>query len=241
MAGRGAIPVELSPDYIEAIRHAYVETDQPVRELCPELGISVGKLDRLIKKHGWPMRTQRPPRELPPPLRLREESRRLAMAFPARGAACNDAPQTRGPGSPEDTGVPGQQRTTKTCCAAPGTHEPDPAARLEALVVQEIAVEEAVRANLGHGPRERAEAERAARTLAILAQTLQNLARLRAGAAPPPDHGLPHDHDDDDDMPADLDEFRRELARRINAFVDSRTGGGNAGGDPDAASVAQVR
>src|SRR4029077_17287564 len=35
---------------------------------------------------------------------------------------------------------------------------------------------------------------------------------------------------DDDDMPADIDEFRNELARRINAFVDSRTGGADAVG-----------
>jgi hypothetical protein len=35
-------------------------------------------------------------------------------------------------------------------------------------------------------------------------------------------------------MPRDIDEFRRELARRIRIFVQSRTGGGVHGGaSPD--------
>jgi hypothetical protein len=80
MAGRGAIPIELSPDYVEAIRHRYVETDQPVREICAEFEISVGKIDRLIRKHGWPKRSERPPREMPAAARLREEARLLAAA-----------------------------------------------------------------------------------------------------------------------------------------------------------------
>jgi transposase-like protein len=78
MAGRGAIPVQLSPDYIAAIRHEYVDGDTPVREICKEFGISSGKLDRLMKQCGWPRRTDRPPRQLSPPLKLREQARMLA-------------------------------------------------------------------------------------------------------------------------------------------------------------------
>jgi hypothetical protein len=230
MAGRGAIPVELSAEHTEAIRYRYVETDQPTRDLCADFGISTGKLARLIRKHGWPMRTERPPRELPRPLKLREEARRLAGVFPARGAARSDAPQTRGPGLPDDTGVPGLQRTTKTCCAAPGPQESDPNAQLEARVLRELAAEEAARAGLGRAPRERAEAEKSARTLSILAQTMQMLRRIRAGQAGAAQidsiqsHHSDDDHSDDDvaDLPADLDAFREALAQRIEAFVASQ-------------------
>src|SRR5262249_50405400 len=89
--------------------------------------------------------------------------------------------------------------------------------RLERLVEAEIAAEEALRAQLGSMPRKPSEAARAARTLATLTQTLHALARLRCG--------IPADVErDDDDLPADIDEFRRELARRIRVFVQSRTG-----------------
>jgi hypothetical protein len=106
--------------------------------------------------------------------------------------------------------------------------------RIERLVERELDAEEAARTTLGLLPRAPADAERCARTLATLTQTLHALARLRGGLAP--DQGLP-----DDDMPRDIDEFRRELARRICAFVESRTGGGlhgsvrpadAAGGEP---------
>jgi hypothetical protein len=86
-------------------------------------------------------------------------------------------------------------------------------------------IEERLR-RAGQGPDER---ERDARVLAVLAKTLRELAALdqaNTGAAAPP-----ADDADDDPMPRDIDEFRRELARRIHAFVDSRGGAGLPGKD----------
>lgn len=88
--------------------------------------------------------------------------------------------------------------------------------RIEKLVEKEIEAEEAARAQLGRLPRTRPDAERAARTLATLTQTLQALQRLRCGADARAG--------DDDDMPVDIDAFRNEIARRIEAFVASRMG-----------------
>lgn len=63
-------------------------------------------------------------------------------------------------------------------------------------------------------PSQRTEAERRARTLASLAKTLGELARLRAGEQKAkPDH---------DDVPRDLDDFRRELSRRLEQVVQGR-------------------
>ncbi|HEY4773997.1 MAG TPA: transposase [Xanthobacteraceae bacterium] len=66
------------------------------------------------------------------------------------------------------------------------------------------------------------ERERDARVLALLVKTLRELTALdqreRADTAT--------DATPDDDGPRDMDEFRRELARRMEAFVDARTAGG---------------
>jgi hypothetical protein len=77
---------------------------------------------------------------------------------------------------------------------------------------------------------ELAERESNARTLAVVAKTLRELAAVdeadkpRGGTKQAPDNNI-----DDDPVPRDIDEFRRELARRINALVDSRTNAGGTG------------
>ncbi len=62
------------------------------------------------------------------------------------------------------------------------------------------------------------ERERDARTLAVLVKTMRELSALddqTGGAAPQPDS-------EHDDGPRDIDEFRRELARRMDAIVAAR-------------------
>lgn len=76
--------------------------------------------------------------------------------------------------------------------------------------------------------------ERDARTLAVLVKTMRELAALdqAASAAQPPAPPQADTADDDDPVPRDIDEFRRELTRRINAFIaDRRNGGGGLRGD----------
>ncbi len=107
----------------------------------------------------------------------------------------------------------------------PGGGNPTAIERIEHLVVQQIEAEEAARAQLGGKRRAATASERSARTLATLTQTLHALQRLRAGALP--DQETLHD----DDLPRDIDEFRRDLARRIDAFVASRTDAADADGD----------
>lgn len=74
-------------------------------------------------------------------------------------------------------------------------------------------------------PAQRTEAERRARTLASLARTLGEVMRLRRQDQ----RVKPFD----DDVPRDLDEFRRELSRRLEQMVRSReavSAGGNEAG-----------
>jgi hypothetical protein len=66
------------------------------------------------------------------------------------------------------------------------------------------------------------EREGNARTLAVVVKTLRELtafdeAQSKRGAKPP------DQEDDDDPMPRDIDELRRQLARRIESIVESRT------------------
>ena len=86
-----------------------------------------------------------------------------------------------------------------------------------------------------------AERESNARVLAIVAKTMRELSivdeakQTHKGRKRPPD-----DDTDDDPVPRDIGEFRRELARRIHALVDSRTDAGGDG-DPQAALARGAR
>ena len=70
--------------------------------------------------------------------------------------------------------------------------------------------------------------ERDARSLAILVRTLRELTALAESKKP--DARKQSKPENDDTPPRDLDELRRELARRMQAFVEERTGGGVSGG-----------
>jgi hypothetical protein len=88
------------------------------------------------------------------------------------------------------------------------------AARLEAEVEKQLRKVESLRGEPPRGKRS-IEAERVARTLATLTETLFKVRRLRQ---PGNISGS-----NDDDLPADPDAFRLALAERIEAFVRSWT------------------
>jgi len=75
-------------------------------------------------------------------------------------------------------------------------------------------------------PSDQIEAEHGARTLASVSRTLREIQALNK-----PEDEAPPDDVDDDPIPRDIDEFRRELARRIRGFIETRRIG--ADGLPD--------
>ena len=91
--------------------------------------------------------------------------------------------------------------------------------RLEREVNAQIDLIERARLARQAQPPTRYEAAQIASVLASLAATLERIRRLRAGAPFP---AQPVTTRDDDDLPADLDEFRRVLARRIAAVLAER-------------------
>jgi hypothetical protein len=88
--------------------------------------------------------------------------------------------------------------------------------RLQGAVARILPAIEATVAKIGASPMRPREIESGVRALATLTRTLRELNGLLG-------RHQTRGHDDDDDVPEDIDEFRRELARRIDAFVASRT------------------
>ncbi len=102
-------------------------------------------------------------------------------------------------------------------------------ARLHRLVLGEL---EELESRRRQSNRRLRGAATAVRTLSALTETLQKLQRLQ------PDHA--NSGPNDDDMPSDIDEFRIDLARRIEAFVaewNDAGAGGEPGPPPKAAEV----
>jgi hypothetical protein len=181
------------------IRHRYVETDEPQQSIADDYGVHRKTIEQLARREGWPMRGSRGPRDRPDDVVLLAEAERAVDEQAGAGLAA-DRPQ------PDDSDAPPES-------------SPPVADRLERAVERELAVIERKRATLGMEPQPPPDAERTARILQRLTDTLWKVRRLRAPDMP---ETVP---DDFDDIPKDIDEFRRALARRIEAFVRNRYGG----------------
>jgi hypothetical protein len=198
-----------TPELIASIHHDYVnEPDKSVAAIAADHHTSDRTIHRIVRRHGW-VRRSALTHDIPQPMRLQRQARAL-LAQRAAPAA-------------EPAG------TERDAEAALAGREASARERIVRQVEKELAAEEAARAELGAAARPPADAERCARTLATLTQTLQALWRLRGNLSS--DTGA---ETDDDDMPTDIDEFRRELARRIEAFLQTEPDedGADAGGEP---------
>lgn len=213
-----------SPELLAALRQRYEDTDQPMNALAAEFGVGITTLQTLVRKNGWTQRSKRM-RDCPPALRLLEEAQALVASLPERETPAPQATPTptlplAGGGSEAIAGATALPQPPEAAhCDAAVTAAPplSPVERLEALVLKNLEAEEAARAELSVRPRARHEAERCARTLSVLTQTLKTLQGMCAGVNA-------GGHPIDDPVPEDIDAFREELARRIEGFVASRVG-----------------
>jgi hypothetical protein len=185
-----------SPEALEDIRRRYVETEETQTSIGLDHGRSRKTISNLAKDQGWPLRKNRPPRGLPPALKLHKAVTE-ALAQQASGA-----PKAEGENAAPDDEAPIAGSV---------------AARLEAALEKELRKVESLRGEFGPPAQRSIDAERIARTLATLTETLFKVRRLRE---PGNISGS-----NDDDLPGDADGFRLALAHRIEAFVRSRTDG----------------
>lgn len=189
-----------TPEMLASLKHAYEDTDEPMRLIADRHAIGITTLQTLATRGGWAKRSQRM-RDCPASALLFEESERPLAPSPTPAGQTNNAEG-------------GSDETAASAPEAPAEAQPllSPAARLEALIVKQIAAEEAHAAS-DTLRRMRGGADRRARTLVILGQALTVVQKLRAEEKPA---------EDDDPVPHDVDEYRLELARRIRAFIEAR-------------------
>jgi hypothetical protein len=197
---------ELTPEAWAQIRYDYEHTDRPIEDICAEHGISSGTLRDRMRRWGWTRRRSPISLEGPPPSPA-PPADAAPPPFWAAGPAEALPSAAATPTEPSDAALPA---------------EPDDrpiAMRLQSAVDRVLPAIEATVAKLGTGPIHPREMERAARALTALTRTLRELKSLLGPQLLGP-HQLPAA--DDDPPPADVDEMRNELARRIDAFVESR-------------------
>ena len=208
-----------SPELVASVLHEYVHTDKPIGQIARDHQINERDVTRIRHAAGCPPRGARV-RALPPEMReLHEATTRLKAEAPpiAPADAVGELDAALGGDGALSPRVEGGLAGL--------------IARVQRLVEQELAAEEATRAALGSLARTPTELERCARTVASMTRTLHVLLRMGASAAP---EQAPFNHD----LPEDADEIRNELARRIEAFLASRPADGGAGGAAGATSVA---
>jgi hypothetical protein len=200
-----------TPELLADGRRRYEQTDHRVIDIAADFGIHPTTFQRMANREHW-VRYVPPPRDLSPSARLAAEAAALeaALSLPPAEPQAPPVPDSSPPGD-------ARMRTGDEAAAA----LPPTAAtidRLHRVVLAVHATVEAMRARMKAEPETPAAADVTARTLARHTQILQTLQRMRCG--------LPgteaHDRYDDD-MPADIDAFRDALARRIEAFMASRT------------------
>lgn len=192
----------LTAEALAYARQRYETTDQPVRTIADDVRTSRDKLYKIAKAEGWQLRKDRPPRGLSEALKL-------------------DIEATDAENKPSEASREGRSGDPDSPPVADSI-----AARLEAAVEKQLRKVESLRGGSAARGKRSAEAERVARTLATLTETLFKVRRLRQ---PGNISGS-----NDDDLPADPDGFRLALAHRIDVFVRSRTDGSvSAASEPE--------
>ena len=201
------------------IRYEYEHTDKPVDDISLDYGVSASTLRERARRWDWTRRRQPIPLEGPPaapppeyPAPLAFTAAPLVPALPPIGALAPLQPAVVASETGADAPAP---------LAAPVEEaSPDPSEivpRLQGAVARVLPAIEATVGKIAAAPMPPREMERAARALSSLTRTLRELnALLSLHQA----RGAGHE----DDGPEDIDAFRIELARKIDAFVASRTG-----------------
>ena len=187
-----------TPELLAEAKRLYEQTLAPVDDIAAMMGLSRAPFYRRVKEGGWRGR------------------RAKVGAFEFARALSGTAMATLAP-TPEPAEQP---RAEVMVTADPLSPEQRlaMALRIQRVVEREMDAMERILAVIQ--PSDQIEAEHGARTLAGVSRALREIKALIE-----PDEVAPPDDTDDDSVPLDIDEFREELARRINEFVDAERNG----------------
>jgi len=221
---------EFPPEKIAQAREMYEKTSVPIHDIAAFLGIARNTLHNRINEWGWVKRRYDAPVQPDHRLPVRPAPDD-AQSAPPRGSGEDDAvvearsrrnERSMASGTDSAPIAAPPRSALEQVASDPGViaERTALALNLQSAVERELAAIDRVLATLGRA--DSLNPERAARVLASLARTLREIVTLTTAKKPAPDP----DDADDDDMPRDLDEFRRELARRMDAFASARIGRG---------------
>ena len=223
-----------TPDLLAHGRRLFEQSGETIPAIAAVMGCSRATVYRIARSEHW-VRHAPPPRDLPPALKLLRQAEALAPATASpsearrAGVGCNAAEKTPTPTLPLAGGGSGAAAANEAEADVPPSELPPIAMTIDDLhriVVRELEIVRAMRAHMQSEPQSPLDAQRTASALATHLQTLKELQRRQA-------ESLHAGLNDDDDFPTDIDAFRDELARRIDAFIASRADEEAAGGDPD--------
>jgi hypothetical protein len=181
-----------------------VETDETFRSIAADYDIGPKTLRRLREKLMWPERSPVVQGlRADPKLEVETEGEAEVEAEAEAEAEADDADRREEPDGPPLSIVD----------------------RLECAVEKELAAAELKRRRIGPKPATAAEAERTIRMLKRLTETLGKVRQLR----------MTNTVENNDvaacDIPRDIDEFRRGLARKIEILIRARRGDGASRSD----------
>jgi hypothetical protein len=218
--------LKFTPALIADVRRRYEHTSEGLAAMAADLGCSIETVRNIATREGW-LRYAPPPRDLSPAARLKARAEKLAEqgGDPGEGESIAEATPTR---SPSPTALAGDLPL-----AGGGKEAPlalaDTAEQLHCELLMLLAELRATRARMKRERYGKHDLRQTSQVIANLTATLRTLQPMLCPVAPA---GAEDDHDD---MPADIDEFRDALARRIAAFMESRPDDGDAA---DAAAAA---
>jgi len=227
---------ELSPETWAQIRYEYEHTERPVADICAERGISDTTLRNRRRRWHWTPRRAPIPQEGPPALAAHAHTSPppIRAANGGEGSGVGGASTTLTAEPPTPLRLADASRSDPPHRFAGGGMETAPrvapgddanapvesaaaalAPRLQSAVARVLPAIEATLTKLTASPQRPRELEQTARALGALMRTLRELNALLAQQPARSAY-------DDDDFPEDIDAFRDELARRIDAFIASR-------------------
>ena len=177
-----------TPELIASGRVRYEQTAESVAAIAADFDVLPGSFRRMVRRFKW-VRPGVGPRELPQAARLHTEATLLESTL---GLSAGTATQAE--------------------AAEPVSHLAT-IARLEQAVLKELSTVEAMRAQLGALPRRACDAERTARTLSTLTETLNKLQRMRCLTG-----GKGESAEDNLTVAEETLRFRAELWRRIQGL-----------------------
>jgi hypothetical protein len=233
---------EKTPEELTVIRHKYEHTDQPMEEIARDHRMGSRTLHTWARRWNWtprraPMPAEGPPSTPPPPpppqfasgaSPLLPAPQGLLLVPAQSGASVMNDAADSAPLAPQiDAALltPIDADNAMPAPAAELGRDPDTPTelRLQNAVAGVLAAIEAIVAKIGAA--RVGESERLARALAALTRTLREFNTLQGQYEEPAI----------DDSPADIDEFRRALARKIDALVAGQGGGVGDDAEPEGA------